>query len=281
MKHIVVFLIIPLIFVLGCSAKNQDDQIMTETSTNTENLVNDFVESHSSPPDSETEIIEESDSEERTQTPRSQQIILAQAPNPNLTSNNWSFEEGKHYMRMVPTQPTVGGNDKIEVAEFFWYGCNHCFDFEPTINEWARNAPKNVRFVRIPALWNPLVRLHGRLYYTEEILSKNGKLKDPDGFRTRIFLEYHQRRNRMASDSDIQNLFEEFGVSAEDFQNTWKSFEVAQKLRLADDLARRYSINSVPAIVVNGKYRTGAAEAGSYKQLINVIDELIQKESMR
>ena len=62
MKHIVVFLIIPLIFVLGCSAKNQDDQIITETSTNTENLVNDFVESHSSPPDSETEIIEESDS---------------------------------------------------------------------------------------------------------------------------------------------------------------------------------------------------------------------------
>jgi thiol:disulfide interchange protein DsbA len=85
----------------------------------------------------------------------------------------------------------------------------------------------------------------------------------------------------MASDSDIQNLFEEFGVSAEDFQNTWDSFEVAQKLRLADDLARRYSINSVPSIVVNGKYRTGAAEAGSYKQLINVIDELIQKESIR
>ena len=70
-------------------------------------------------------------------------------------------------------------------------------------------------------------------------------------------------------------------MSAEDFTSTWKSFEVAQKLRVAKDLARRYSISSVPAIVVNGKYRTGAGEAGGYPPLMELIDELIAREGVR
>jgi len=85
----------------------------------------------------------------------------------------------------------------------------------------------------------------------------------------------------MISEGAIQKLFARFGVSAEDFSRTWKSFEVDQKMRIADDLARRYSISSVPVIVVNGKYRTGAAEAGSYPKLPEVIDELIARESAR
>ena len=179
---------------------------------------------------------------------------------------------------MVPAQPTVGGPDKIEVAEFFWYGCNHCFDFEPYVNRWAEELPANVRFVRVPALWNPLVRLHGQLYYTEEVLANNGKLEDREGFRQTVFLELHRRGNRLASEAAMIDVFGRYGVSAEDFKSTWGSFEVAQKMRVAEDLARRYGLSSVPLIVVNGKYRTSGSEAGSYPKLLEVIDELVARE---
>jgi thiol:disulfide interchange protein DsbA len=85
----------------------------------------------------------------------------------------------------------------------------------------------------------------------------------------------------MTSEEAIQSVFARLGVSAEDFSATWNSFEVAQKLRVAQDLARRYAITGVPAIVVNGKYRTGAAEAGGYPALIDVINELVERESIR
>ena len=226
----------------------------------------------------QTLLIEESDAEESLGNDN-QPIILAQASiNQN---NNWEFTESQHYMRLVPTQPTIGGPDKIEVAEFFYYGCIHCMTFEPIINAWKKDIPESARFVRVPALWNPILRLHGRMYYTKEVLVKNGKLKDPEGFRARIFKEYHNRKNYMTSATAIQKIFADFGVTEDDFNKTFESFEVAQKLRLADDLARRYSIASTPSVVVNGKYRTNAGEAGSYPKLIKVINELITRESIR
>ena len=223
------------------------------------------------------EVVEESAAEPAADE---QAILLAQADT-SAVAREWQFKEGEHYMRLVPTQPTVGGADKIEVAEIFWYGCPHCFTFEPVINEWAANKPSNVRFVRIPAMWNGALVLHARLFYTEEILVRNGVIKDAQAFRDAVFEEYHRRGNRLMSEAAIQKVFERFGVSADDFSRTWNSFEVDQKLRVADDLARRYSVSSVPVVVVNGKYRTGAAEAGSYPKLLEVIDELIARESAR
>ena len=227
--------------------------------------------------DDQPEMVEESAAEEQAED---KPLVLAQADVP-AASQDWKFKEGTHFASMVPTQPTVGGADKIEVAEVFWYGCNHCYDFETYVSRWLDEKPANVRFVRIPAVWNPLVKLHAQLYYTEEVLVKNGKIENPEQFRAAVFAEYHRRGNRMASESAIQAVFERHDVSAEDFTNTWKSFEVAQKLRVAQDLARRYSIASVPTIVVNGKYRTGATEAGGYPPLMDLIDELIARESVR
>lgn len=228
----------------------------------------------------EPELVEESAAVSDETESENQPLLLAQDTIAE-PAGDWKFKEGQHFHRLVPTQPTVGGSDKIEVAEVFWYGCNHCLAFEPHINRWAADKPGNVRFVRIPAMWNPLVKLHGQLYYTEEVLVKNGKIEDPDAFRAAVFNEYHRGGNRLTSESAIQALFERHGVSAEDFQSTWKSFEVAQKMRVAEDLARRYSITGVPAVVVNGKYRTGGAEAGGYPQLLEVIDELVAREAAR
>ena len=230
--------------------------------------------------ESETlEVVEES-AAEADPADADEAIVLAMAESP-AAAREWQFKEGQHYVRMVPTQPTMGGADKIEVAEFFWYGCPHCYDLEPYINRWAEDKDPNVRFVRIPATWNSLVRLHAQLYFTEEVLARNGVLKDAEGFREAVFQEYHRRGNRMTSEGAIQKIFARFGVSQEDFERTWSSFEVNQKLRVADDLARRYAISSVPAIVVNGKYRFGASEAGGYPKLIELIDELTVREGLR
>jgi thiol:disulfide interchange protein DsbA len=226
------------------------------------------------------QTVEESGGEPDEADTGDKPIILAQAAT-TTTNQDWKYEEGKHYHRLTPTQPTLGGADKVEVAEFFWYGCAHSYEFESYVNPWAKTAPINSRFVRIPASWSPLVNLHAQLYYTEEALVKIGKIEDPAAFRAAIFAEYHQRGNRMASKGAIQELFARFGVSGDDFNKTWSSFEVSQKLRIAQDLSRRYAVSGVPAIVVNGKYRLGKTDTGTYPVMLDVVDELIARETVR
>ncbi len=234
--------------------------------------------------EAQPELVEESAAEADDEQADNQPILLARDTEPvTAAPRDWKFSEGKEYHRLVPTQPTVGGADKIEVAEIFWYGCPHCFTFEPAINSWAEKIPANARFVRIPAVWNPLARLHGRLYYTEEVLARNGKLADMEAFHTAVFNEFHRKSNRLTSEGAIQKMFEGFGVSQDDFLNAWNSFEVNQKIRVADDLVRRYNVTGVPAVVINGKYRTGAGpnEAGSVRTLLEVMDELVVRETVR
>jgi len=225
------------------------------------------------------EVVEESAAEAE---PSDQAIVLAKADDVAVARpRNWKYKEGENFTRLVPTQPTVGGADKIEVAEAFMYSCPHCFHLEPFVNKWAEHKDSGIRLVRIPVMFNQLAVLHGQLYYTEVFLAKSGKLKDPVAFRSMVFEEYHNRGNRLTSETAIQRLFARAGVSEEDFQRTWKSFEVNQALRVAQDLARRYGIDSVPTIVVNGKYRTDVGEAGGPEELFAVVDELVAREGLR
>ena len=207
-------------------------------------------------------------------------IVLAQADT-GAPAKSWKFREGQHFTRLVPTQPTVGGPDKIEVVEIFMYGCPHCFDLETHINEWEKDKDPNVRFERIPAIFNNLAQLHAQLYYTEDVLAKNGELKDRHAFREMVFNEFHNRGNRLSSVAAIQRLFTIAGVDEETFERTWNSFEVNQKMRVGADLTRRYGTMSVPMIIVNGKYRTDTGAAGGYPQLIELIDELTVREGLR
>lgn len=284
MKRFSFLAIFAAFFLVACGGEDQQATQQPVVEQVQEDAVADIpAEAPAAEPaaeDEQPEMVEESAADEEPAAEEDKPIILAQAEVPEPPAE-WKFTEGTHYQRMVPAQPTVGGADKIEVAEIFWYGCNHCFDFEAFINRWKETMPANARLVRIPAMWNPLVKLHAQLYYTEEVLVKNGKLADPEQFRAAVFAEYHRRGNRLASLDAIQALFEKHGVSAADFQNTWSSFEVSQKMRVGEDLGRRYAITGVPAIVVNGKYRTGAGEAGGYPRLLELIDELILRESIR
>jgi thiol:disulfide interchange protein DsbA len=262
----------------GCS-KEEQPAAATDSAAVEATAAEMATEAVESPaPDTEsTVVVEESAAESE---PAAEAIILAQADDIAAT-RSWKYKEGTNFTRMIPTQPTVGGADKIEVAEIFMYSCPHCFDLESFINQWAENKDPGVRFVRIPAMFNQLAQLHAQLYYTEVFLTQTGQLKDQNAFRNMVFEEVHRRGNRLTSETAIGRLFARAGVSQEDFSRTWKSFEVNQAMRHAADLARRYNVTSVPMVVVNGKYRTSAAEAGSYPKLMEVIDELTEREGLR
>jgi len=269
-----------VLIVAGCSKQETADTRAPEVATVEEPANEVTVDAgESAGLDAEPlEVVEESATVAESDD---QKILLAQANDVAATARNWQFKEGQNFTRMIPTQPTVGGADKIEVAEVFMYSCPHCYDLEAYLNSWEEDKSPNVRFVRIPAVFNPLAQLHAQLYYTEVFLTKSGKLKDPVAFRNMVFDEFHNRANRLTSEAAIQRLFVRAGVSEGDFSRTWKSFEVNQALRMAADLARRYNIMSVPTMIVNGKYRTDMSMAGGYPKLIELIDELTVREGLR
>jgi len=282
MKHLI--WITALLFTLSACSKEEQSEVVAEDTTAVEAPAPDTAteEATEAPEEAVTEtleVVEESASEEE---PKDEAIVLAMAePQDAAPVREWKYKEGEHYFRMVPTQPTVGGADKIEVAESFMYSCPHCFTLEPYINAWAANKDPGVRFVRIPAIFNQLAQTHAQIYFTQDIMGRNGILEDPAAFHNAVFEEVHRRGNRLTSMTSIRKLFNRYGVSDEDFDRTWKSFEVNQMMRVSGDLVRRYNIVSVPAIVVNGKYRTSAGDAGGYNELIELIDELTVREGLR
>ncbi len=275
-----VFCLSALALVVTACSKEETAAPVSEVAAAVEEEVVDTVDHapDSSVPDTESLVVVEESAAEAE--PDDKAIVLALAEDAT-EGRTWQFKESTHYTRLTPTQPTVGGPDKIEVAEIFMYSCPHCYDLEGHITRWEESKNPEVRLVRIPAAFNQLAQLHAQLYYTEVFLAKSGKLQDQNAFRTMVFEEFHRRGNRIASEASIQKLFERAGVSADDFSRTWSSFEVNQAMRLAADLSRRYNIMSVPAIIVNGKYKSDAGMAGSYPKLIELIDELTVREGLR
>ena len=179
------------------------------------------------------------------------------------------FQEDVHYHAIFPEQPG-GENGKIQVVELFWYGCPHCYDFEPFLRKWLASKPEDVEFVRIPAVINQPAMVHAQAYYTAELLGVLDKLHGA------IFKAMHEQKRALNTADELEAIFTEQGVSAEDFHKTINSFAVQTKVRRAMTLAGRYGISGVPAIVVDGKYRTGSG-VGGYAGLLHLTDFLIDK----
>jgi thiol:disulfide interchange protein DsbA len=201
-----------------------------------------------------------------------EQLRLASAADPEP---QWRFQEGQDFKVLTTAQGITGTPDKIEVAEAFWYGCGHCYQFDPVIGDYAAKLPADVRFVRIPVMWNPTNQIHARLYYTAQAL---GKLEE---IHTAVFREIHVNENMLTKEEDIQALFGKFGVSAEDFQKTFRSFAVEGQLKRAKDLTERYQVRSVPMLIINGKYNTDAPGIKSYDNMLQVVSELVERERRR
>jgi thiol:disulfide interchange protein DsbA len=181
------------------------------------------------------------------------------------------FEEGIQYQTIGNAQPTAS-EDRIEVLELFWYGCPHCYYLEPELETWLENKPDDVVFVRVPAILGPSWELHARAFYTAELLGVVDKIHKP------LFERMHKEKKPIRNVKQLKEVFKAQGVSEQDFDNTYKSFAVITKTNRARQAARLYGINGVPALVVNGKYRTSASEAGSDKKMLDVVNFLVERE---
>jgi thiol:disulfide interchange protein DsbA len=181
------------------------------------------------------------------------------------------YDEGVEYQRLAAPQPTTSP-DKIEVVELFWYGCPHCFDLEPAINKWLASKPDDVEFVRIPAILGQRWELLARAYYTAELLGVVDRIHEP------LFRAIHEEDARFPDEDSLEEFFVAQGVDREDFRNTFNSFAVATRLNNARLMTMRYNIEGVPAIVVNGKFRTSASLAGSNEEMLKVTEYLVEQE---
>ncbi len=180
--------------------------------------------------------------------------------------------EGVNYKTLRPAVPTSVDPGKVEVVEVFWYACGHCYVLEPRLESWDKNgkAPY-VELVRLPAVWNDLLKTHARLFYTIEVLGKP-QLHDE------VFREINVKGNRLDTPDKIEAFLTARGVSKTDFQKTFTGFAVESKLARAIDLNKRYRISSTPTVVVNGKYVTDVGMAGGEDQLFQTINELAAQD---
>jgi len=180
--------------------------------------------------------------------------------------------EGVNYKTLKPSVPTSVAPGKIEVVEVFWYACGHCYLLEPKIEAWERKGkPANVELVRMPAVWNDLLKMHARLFYTIDVLRR------PE-LQGEVFREINVRGNRLDTPEKIEAFMVSRGVSKADFQKTFSGFAVESKLARAVDLNKRYRIASTPTVIVNGKYVTDAGMAGGEDKLFEVINALAASE---
>lgn len=181
-------------------------------------------------------------------------------------------QQGPGYENL-PNPVKTEDPDKIEVLEFFWYGCPHCYEFEPHIKAWRETKPDNVEFKSVAAPLNPAWKVHSQAFYAADIL---GVL---DTFHEPMFNAIHKDKKAMRKPKDIAKLVESLGLDADKFMKTMKSFAVDAKIRQSMQKAREVGISAVPTVIVNGKYRTSGTVAGSYPNLINVLNRLIAEES--
>jgi len=182
--------------------------------------------------------------------------------------------EGFQYARLeTPVEPAPSAVGKVEVVELFWYGCGHCYNFEPFLHDWVKRKPEHVEFIRIPAIFNSSQwRLHARAYYTAEALGIVDKIHTP------MFDAIHKDKRPLNTEQQLAAYFAEFGVEEKKFLDAFKSFAVDVKVNRAERLTQRYGITGVPSIVVAGKYRTDGPMAQSYQGMLDVVDHLVATE---
>jgi len=190
-------------------------------------------------------------------------LVLTEAP-------LGEFVEGEHYITIENPRRVRG--DKVEVMEFFSYGCIHCFNFDPKLNDWVAENRDRVEFVRTPAISSNFWRLLARTYYAMDEL---GVLEEN---HSRLFNDLHNARRDLDSLDKMAAWIDGHGTTAAAFKSMAASPAVEQRLELADRLARRLEVTSVPTIVVNGKYLVRITSEVGPTRMLDVMEHLVDKE---
>ncbi|MDR6676958.1 thiol:disulfide interchange protein DsbA/DsbL [Pseudomonas oryzihabitans] len=181
------------------------------------------------------------------------------------------IQAGKQYVELSSPVPTSTPG-KIEVVELFWYGCPHCYAFEPTLNAWAKKLPADVDFKRVPAMFGGIWNVHGQLFVTLEAMGVEAKVHDA------VFAAIHKEHKKLDTPEAMADFLATQGVDREKFLSTYNSFAVKGQVEKDKKLAMAYQITGVPTMVVDGKYRFDLGSAGGPDEALKVADYLIQKE---
>lgn len=176
--------------------------------------------------------------------------------------------EGQHYQRLAAPIP-MASTGKIEVYEFFWYGCPHCFALEPFVEQWSAKLPPDVNFHRVPAAFTPQYEFHQKVFYALEAMGQLGNV------HRKLFNAIHVDHKRMAAEAEVTAFVAGLGLDGAKFGEMLKSFSVIGKARQARQLADGYRLEGVPTIGVQGRYTTSPSMVGGTERTFNVVDYLI------
>ena len=182
------------------------------------------------------------------------------------------FVAGTHYTELAAPVNT-NDSSKVEVLEVFWYGCSHCFRFEPLIADWEATMPADVDFGRFPAMWNGLMEVHAQVYYTAEAMDAL------DVVHEHVFNAINIEGNRLQNEGQIGALFAKYGINEDEFAKSFNSFSVRTKVNQAKQRMQAYEIRSTPNMIVNGKYLVATGQSVlTQADMLDVVDFLVEKE---
>ncbi len=175
----------------------------------------------------------------------------------------------RDYVRLAQPLATESGA-KIEVLEFFWYGCPHCFDLEPLLARWLAKLPADAAYRRVPAIFRAEWEPGAKLFYSLDALGQLERL------HRAVFDAVHKERVPLHSDEKVMAAWlEKHGVDRRKFQETYASFAVRGKLERAKQLTRASRIEGVPSLIVDGRYLATGSLAGTHEAMMAVVDQLI------
>ncbi|MBB3062910.1 thiol:disulfide interchange protein DsbA/DsbL [Microbulbifer rhizosphaerae] len=196
------------------------------------------------------------------------------------------FKEGQHY-QVLPQAVPQKDDSKIEVTELFWYGCGHCYHFEPILENWKKGVPEDVALLKVPAIWQPVMEVHARMYYVAEAMGVLDKMHQP------IFNAINNERKMFATREGrewnpdlkaIEALFNQHGADGAKAAKLMNSFAISSKVKQGSASQRAYQLSGTPEVVVAGKYRISTSLPGfkgksdGQQMMLEVADYLIAKE---
>lgn len=183
-----------------------------------------------------------------------------------------AFDEGIDYTTVPRPQPT-DTEGKVEVLEFFWYGCPHCWHLEPILTQWRATMPADATFRRAPAILGPSWEPLARAYFAAELMGKVDVIHEP------LFRAVHVDKRRLQDLDAITQFVVGLGLDGAAFKEAYGSFFVEMQVRRVKELGKDFGLEGVPAIVVNGKLRTSATQTGSNERLFEVVNALVEQEA--